>query len=156
MGWSAGASNGRIYPQSDPLPCALPITLFPPAHHCCSYYPKYRTLFNPLKQHPTAAIKTNTEKLLQEYLFVPSQVKIIRRSYSHSQCRVDNIQSCIRDRFKVYYLMMFTEATNRSFSPLARNDFKVSQEHSHFALTPETSYAQILMLRLLEMLFGTQ
>lgn len=59
------------------------------------------------------------------------EVKIICRSYSRAQRRVDNIQSCIRESFQVYYLMMFTQAMNRSFSPLARGDFKVSQEHNH-------------------------
>lgn len=49
---------------------------------------------------------------------------------------------------------MSTEATNRSFAPLGKDEFKVSQEHRHFALTPGTSCAQILMLKLTEMLFG--
>lgn len=40
--------------------------------------------------------------------------------------------------------MTFTQATNRRFSPLARDDFKVSQEHNRFALTLGAIYTQIL------------
>lgn len=50
--------------------------------------------------------------------------------------------------------MMFTKATNRSFQTLARDDFKLSQEQSLLALTPQTFYAQILMLRLMKTLPG--
>lgn len=40
-----------------------------------------------------------------------------------------------------------------AFHQLTRDDFKPSQEQSHSALTQGTFYAQILMLRLMEMLF---
>lgn len=64
------------------------------------------------------------------------------RNYSHSTCRVDNIPSRLREHFAAYHVTMVMQAANGSFSPLARGDFELPQEHSPFALTPGTFHVQ--------------